>query len=462
MWVALSLAPLPAFARTLGLNKDFTFQHDFVLGTSLDLTVTGSTAAEAEAAEAAVLAEVERLRKILDTRDAGSEIRRVGLTGPRSADLARVLEAYRHWGERTGGVIRADWNGSPNLDGLGKAYIVDRAAEAARAAAPSARGIVLDIGGDIRVFGQAELGIADPGRPHDNADPMTVVRIADRALTSSGTYARGRHIQDGRTGLAADGALAASVTAADCLSANALSMALCVLPAQEGLQLLEETRGAEGLLVTRSGGVLRSSGFRAFEHGRISRVNYAGWASGSQVSISLTLVDPAGGSGAPQGGEFGGGGGGFGGRGGPGGGFGGRGGGGFGRMRRPYVAVWAEDSSGKVVKNIALWASKPRWLPELHTWWSKNGSAAQRISQMARATRAAGQYTLSWNGMTDNGDPVPAGVYRIWIETNREHGTHYQDSVTIDCSGKSASVVGKATPEFEGLKVDFGPATGAV
>ena len=306
------------------------------------------------------------------------------------------------------------------------------------------------------MFGEAELGIADPANPHENSAPLTGVRIANRAMATSGSYARGAHILDPRTGLPGTGALAASVTATDCVASNALSTALCVLSPEEGLRLIEQTHDAEGLVVSRAGGVLRSSGFRRFEQPSVRRVAYAGWANGTQVSISLNLVEQAGAGGGP------GGGGGFGG---PGGGrFGGRGGGGggFGRQRRPYIAVWAEDANGKVVKNIALWASKPRWLPELHTWWSKNGSAAREMSQMARATRAAGQYSLSWNGTSDNGTPVPPGVYRIWIESNREHGNHYQESATIDCSGKGASATMKATPEFDGVKVEFGPATGAV
>ena len=446
-WLALSFAStIPAFGWT---KRDFAFRHDFILGTSLDLTVSGTSADDAKAAESAALSTVQRLSEILDTRNPSSEISRLGIHGAavRSADLERVIAAYRDWESHTGGVIRAEWNGAVNVDALGKAYIVDRAAEAARAAAPWARGLMLDIGGDVRVFGQIDLGIADPANPFDNAAPLTGVRIADRAMATSGSYARGAHIVDPRTGLSASGSAAASVIATDCVAANALSTALCVLSPEEGLRLLEETRNAEGLVVTRAGGVLRSSGFRGYELPSMRRVAYAGWANGSQVSISLTLVDPAPAGGGP-------GGGGFGGR--------GRGGGGFGRQRRPYVAVWAEDASGKVVKNIALWASKPRWLPELHTWWSKNGSAARQISQMARATRGGGQYNLEWNGMSDSGAPVPAGVYRIWIETNREHGSHYQESVTIDCTGKAASATTKATPEFEGVKVEFGPATGAV
>lgn len=438
-WLALASA-LPAFAHP----RTYTFRHDYILGTSLDLTLTGVPNSQALAAETAVLATVERLQKVLDTRNPHSEISR----GAASPDLRAVLNAYHYWEQRTGGLIRSRWGDSLNVDALGKAYIVDRAAEAARAAAPEATGILLNIGGDIRALGPASLGIADPSQPFDNAEPLTAVQITDRALATSGSYARGRHIVDGRSGLAASGAQSASVTAPDCVTANALSLALCVLAPEQGLRLIEATHDAEALLVTQTGGVLRSSGFRRYEQSTFRRAAYAGWTNGSQVSISLTLTDPA---------PAGGGGGGFGGGGGR---FGGRGGG-FGRLRHPYVAIWAEDSSGKVVRNIALWASKPRWLPELHTWWGKNGSASRQISQMARATRAAGQYTVAWNGMTDAGEAAPAGSYRIWIETNREHGSHYQESVTIDCSGKPASSAMKPTAEFE-AKVEFGPMTGVV
>jgi hypothetical protein len=205
--------------------------------------------------------------------------------------------------------------------------------------------------------------------------------------------------------------------------------------------------------VTANGGVLRSSGFRRFEQAPLLRAAYAGWTNGYQVSIALTLQNPTG-SGGQQGGPP------------PGGGFGGRGpggrGGGFGRLRNPYVAIWAEDANGKVVRNIALWASKPRWLNELHTWWNKNGSEVNRVSQMARATRAAGRYNVSWNGMNDAGEVVPAGTYRIWIETNREHGSHYQESATIECGAKAASATMKPTPECTDVQVEFGPASNGV
>jgi thiamine biosynthesis lipoprotein len=449
--MAIFVSTIPALAKT---QREFSFQHDYILGTSLDLTLTGATSDEAHAAEDAALRTIHRLSAILNTRDPNSEISSGGTQSP-SAELQSVLNAYRYWEQRTNGIIRAELNGRVDLDALGKAYIVDRAAEAARAAAPNAGSLILDIGGDIRAFGQAILGIADPSDPFDNAEPLTRVRIVNRAIATSGSYARGAHIIDPRNGVAST-ASSASITAADCVTANALSTALCILSPQEGLALLESVHDAEGLLVSANGRVLRSSGFRRFELTPLRRAAYAGWTNGYQVSIALTLQNP-GGAGEQQGGPPPGGG--FGGRG-PGG-FGGRGGG-FGRLRNPYVAIWAEDSSGKVVRNIALWASKPRWLNELHTWWNKNGSAVNRVSQMARATRAAGKYNVSWNGMNDAGEPVPSGTYRIWIETNREHGTHYQESVTIECGAKPSSATMKPTPECVDVQVEFGPSASGV
>src|SRR5579862_8364557 len=72
--LAMSVVPaLPIFSKPAG---DRHFAHDHILGTSLDLTVTGTSPEEAHAAEHAALQEVERLRQILSTYDPSSEISR--------------------------------------------------------------------------------------------------------------------------------------------------------------------------------------------------------------------------------------------------------------------------------------------------------------------------------------------------------------------------------------------------
>jgi FAD:protein FMN transferase len=437
-WLGVAIAPvIPAFGGTAQTHR---FQHDHVLGTSLDLTVTGASPTMAQAAEQASLRTVERLRAVLSTYDPSSEISRKGIYGshPRSADLEAIIAAYRHWGARTGGIIRPVVRGATNVDALGKAYIIAAAAAAARDAAPHASGLLLDIGGDMVALGPFDwpLGIADPRNPFDNSPPLTRIEISNVAVATSGSYARGHHILDPRTGASANGAAAASVVAPDCVTANALSTALCVLAPEEGLKLVSQIEGASALIVDHDGNISRSPGFAPYERPVAKPALWAGWTNGYQVSLQFALKPPQSGGGS----DFGG--------------FSGRHGD---RSRRPYVAVWVEDPKGHVVRSIAVWANKWKHLPELNTWFEHNGGS-ENLFQMARATRGEGHYSLVWNGLDDQGKPVPPGPYRIWVETNREHGNHYQESVVIDCSGKPAVAALRETPEFEAVKINFGPA----
>src|SRR5438132_957819 len=68
------LATIPSAAV---LPREFWFHHSHVLGTSLDIAVVASEPADAERAETIILAEIERLRRILSTYDSTSEIGRL-------------------------------------------------------------------------------------------------------------------------------------------------------------------------------------------------------------------------------------------------------------------------------------------------------------------------------------------------------------------------------------------------
>jgi hypothetical protein len=76
-------APPSALAAAGAPLAEFRFHNDDTLGTSLDLTVVCRHKAQSEAALKVVLDEIERLRKILSTRDPESEISRLAAaTGP--------------------------------------------------------------------------------------------------------------------------------------------------------------------------------------------------------------------------------------------------------------------------------------------------------------------------------------------------------------------------------------------
>ena len=73
-WLILASQPTAATPRSA--PKEFSFHHDHIIGTSLDLWVRTQTESEAEVCEQAILAEIERLRLIFSTYDSQSEISR--------------------------------------------------------------------------------------------------------------------------------------------------------------------------------------------------------------------------------------------------------------------------------------------------------------------------------------------------------------------------------------------------
>src|SRR5262245_60394992 len=88
---------------------EWTFHHEGVLGTSLELRVRADMEEAARAAEARVLGEIARLAKILSNHDPSSEFRRWqdASRGPArvSAELFAMLDASDRWRSRSGGAF---------------------------------------------------------------------------------------------------------------------------------------------------------------------------------------------------------------------------------------------------------------------------------------------------------------------------------------------------------------------
>jgi thiamine biosynthesis lipoprotein len=401
-----------------GTRQIETFRKENVLGTSLEFQVMGAGSKAFDAC----LAEVERLRSILSTYDKSSAIsqwRLRGETGPVPIEISELLDQYTHWQKRSGGAISSSIGQKLDVNALGKSFIVERAIDAAFKAAPEAGGMLLNIGGDIAVRGGAwRIGVANPLRWHENTEPLDEFELQSGAVTTSGGYERGaRHLIDPRTGLTASGALSATVLAADSVTANALSTALCVLDEAAGRRLVQSTAGSACLVLRLDGTTWQSGGFEPV----FKTAAAAAWPKNQQVTITLTLKAIEGY-----------------------------------RVRRPYVAVWAEDPAGKVVRNITGWTEKRRWLPDLFEWWKKSGSTGGG-SSVTRATRPPGRYQLLWDGLDDAGQPLPAGKYRIVVESNREHGSYAKESGVIECGATPSKVMLKENGEFEAVELSYGP-----
>jgi thiamine biosynthesis lipoprotein ApbE len=401
--------------------------YEHVLGTSMELTVWGPAAA-VTAAETAVLDELERLDQLLSTYRADSEISRLGDRdlGAGSTERAALLGAYDEWRHRSAGAIDDRIRGRLNVDALGKSFIVDRVADSAIRA--GVEGVLLNIGGDIVTRGvRADIDVTDPARPFDTDPPIARVRLTDGAIATSGAYARSGHLVDPRTGGTARGAASASVIAGDCVTANALATALCVLPASDGLALVERVGSAEALLISRDGIVTRTRGFAALEQDVPARpASSQAWPAGFEVRIALTLTGQASG-GRSRG------------------------------LKSPYVAIWIEDARGKYVRTVAVWGDKWRYLAELTDWWAIARNDPALNTTATRATRPAGEYRVAWNGLADSGEHLPQGSYKIHVEVSREHGTYARKAAVIACAAAPATATLPETAEFAPIVVTYGP-----
>jgi thiamine biosynthesis lipoprotein len=175
--------------------------------------------------------------RVLDAAERRRLLGRVGFRRAR-VDLAR-------------GELRLRRGTRLDLGGIAKGYAADLALAALRRAG-AASGVV-DLGGSsLGVFGEPlVVDIRDPET--EDGKPWASFRVEEAAVASSGGDQRPGHIFDARTGEPAARVLATTVVARTGIEADALSTAVYVLGAEEGLRLLVR-RGAAGLVLVREHG----------------------------------------------------------------------------------------------------------------------------------------------------------------------------------------------------------------
>jgi thiamine biosynthesis lipoprotein len=231
----------------------------------------GSPAIEAAAARAvAVLHHVDDVFSTWKPDSPMSRVRRGEIelaAGP--PELATVLELCRTARDASGGWFDP-WSMPGGVDptGLVKGWAAELALGRVRAA-PGVTGALINAGGDVAVLGEPE-----PGQPwrvgirHPLAADrlLTVVTLGghDRAVATSGSYERGDHVLDPRSGAPAAGLLSATVVGPDLAFVDALATALFAsggraLPRVAGL------RGYSALVVEADGTTRATPGFPATE-----------------------------------------------------------------------------------------------------------------------------------------------------------------------------------------------------
>lgn len=127
-----------------------------------------------------------------------------------------------------------------------------------------------------------------------------------------------------------------------------------------------------------------------------------------------------------------------------------------GRVKRPFVAVWIEDASGKTVRNLTVWVQQgrlnPRWLADLRRWTRENSDLVGTISS---ATRNPGSYALAWDGKTDKGTLAAQGDYYVCIEAAREHGPYSLIREKVSVGSSSFSKTLTSSNDLEAASLSF-------
>jgi FAD:protein FMN transferase len=501
--VALLLGTWPCLGGVA--DEAYFFCHDNVMGTSMELSVWADDASAARRAEDRALREIDRLAAILSNHDPASEFRRwqAAPVGPVkvSPELFQMLEASDAWRERSGGAFdprvealsrlwsdaarrdraptRAELEASTTrmgrpawrldasagtaervsdapltLDAIAKGFIVERACAAALAGDPAVRGLVLNVGGDLRVQGDLArtVAVAAPRLGSESTEPLARVEVKDRAVATSGHQQRGyrvagrwySHILDPRTGEPAAGVLAATVIAGRSADADALDTILNVLPPAEGLRLADSLPGVACLIVDADGRLHRNAAWQLLERpepAAVARVGApepavaraeaeGGWGDEHELLVRFEINRPR-----EQG-----------------------------RYRRPYVAVWVQDEGGAPVRNLLLWVSMGgpgpfEWLPDLKRWYADDRARTKAnktdVFQIAQPTRPPGEYSALWDGKDDHGRPLKAGTYTILIEAVREHGGYGLIRTQVKLAGETFVKELKGNDEIKSATLEY-------
>jgi FAD:protein FMN transferase len=182
-----------------------------------------------------------------------------------SADMRHVLDACADLWRETDGYFDAYACGPLDPSGYVKGWSVEVAS--ARLAAGGSVRHYINAGGDIRTRGRNpdgqpwRIGIRHPWE----ADKISwVLTVTDRAVATSGTYERGDHVWNPRTGAPARGLRSVTVVGADLALADAYATAaLAMGEAGIGWLASRAADGYESAVVTEDGRAFSSTGLPA-------------------------------------------------------------------------------------------------------------------------------------------------------------------------------------------------------
>ncbi|MEM9159028.1 MAG: DUF2271 domain-containing protein, partial [Verrucomicrobiota bacterium] len=299
-----------------------------------------------------------------------------------------------------------------------------------------AGGILLDIGGDIRVSGDGKngqpwkIGVMSPEGQADNEAPSVSVLLEGGAIATSGHSARSfevegkqySHIIDSNTGWPVSGTHAATVVAPDALTADVLATAFTAMKVVKAIDLAESMEGVECLLSGYDGRQYYSEGWRGMTIANDSGVKAESlWPEGFGLSVDYEVPKLR-----------------------------------VSKYRAPYIAIWVSGTDRSLVKTLIMLGENTRWAEENYYWWRRYArKAPSLVDAISQPSRRPGRYNIYWDGFDDFGNAVPQGDYVLNIEASREHGGRTMAKIELPLLKKKYRTRRKAEGELGGLVVEY-------
>ncbi|MGB7323774.1 MAG: DUF2271 domain-containing protein [Rubripirellula sp.] len=460
---------LGSFNELKCLADEYRFFHEDVLGTSLEIQVSASSQDAAKKAEVSILESIDCLESVFSTYNSQSELAEVLSRGQFdavqvSSALYSAIQVCEEWTRASKGafnpaveLLTRKWakgeqdDRPPNdaeiqaavskigtahwrldastrsvsrnsdvpisLNAVAKGIILDHAADFTLETVDGLRGLMINIGGDLRVAGefQTQVDIANPDADSIGSRPLASVALSDGAIATSGKSERhfnigGKsysHLIDPRTGYPVEETVSATVIADTASTADAVATICSVLSVQESLAFVNGLPGVDCLLVTAANVLFMSDSWPAdakpadttTDTKAKTKAETQPKSSAHEMLVQFEI-------GKPEQSR---------------------------RYRRPYVAVWIEDKDAFPVKTLSLFLMQdnpgPRWYRDVRRWYSddqlrKLVDDRDLIATVSKPTRNPGKYKVTWDGRDDSGAVLKPGKYTLLIESAREHGAY--------------------------------------
>ncbi len=181
-----------------------------------------------------------------------------------SAQMQHIFRLAEETKQATDGFFDIFLNGTYDPSGIVKGWAIHEAAQLLRT--KKVKNFSVEAGGDIEVSGNNpegktwRIGIKNP---FQQEEIVKVLYIRDKGVATSGTYIRGEHIFNPKTGKAANEIVSLTVIGPNIYEADRFATAAFAM-GKKGIEFIEKTPELEGYMINHDGIATYTSGFAAY------------------------------------------------------------------------------------------------------------------------------------------------------------------------------------------------------